>query len=119
MFTHFNFMTITISHANSTIFFGLARAQTPSFSIFWYIVHKLMAPMVRVELSGSHDFLSHDEAIDDLVPFGWVKFIQSFEGFNLEVSQAFAKTFDGAKSKVGDLQLQVNEESITEATGLS
>jgi hypothetical protein len=63
--------------------------------------------------------LSHDDVVDDLVHFGWVKFIQYFEGFNLEVAQAFAKTFDGAKAKVGDMQLQVNEESIAEAMGLS
>jgi hypothetical protein len=102
-----------------TICFGLARAQTPPFCIFWYIVRKLMAPVVRVEPNGSQDLLSHDDVVDDLVLFGWVKFVQSFEGFNLEVAQAFAKTFDGAKAKVGDLQLQVNEESIAEATGLS
>jgi hypothetical protein len=76
----------TVSHENSTICFGLARAQTPPFCIFWYIVCKLMDPVVRVELNGSQDFLSHDDAVDDLIHFGWVKFIQFFEGFNLEVA---------------------------------
>jgi hypothetical protein len=110
----------TVSHANSTIYcFGFARAQTPLFCVFWYIVRKLMAPVVRVEPNGSQVLLSHDDIVDDLVHFGWIKFIQSFEGFNLEVAQAFAKTFDRTKAKVGDIQLQVSEESIAEATGLS
>jgi hypothetical protein len=37
----------------------------------------------------------------------------------MEVAQDFSKTFDSEKSKVGDLQLQVNEETIAKATGLS
>jgi hypothetical protein len=80
---------------------------------------KSMAPVVRIELNGSQAFLSHDDVVDDLVVFGWVKFIQSFEGFNLEVAQDFSQTFDGTRAKIGDLQLQVSEESIAEATGLS
>jgi hypothetical protein len=78
-----------------------------------------MAPIIRVESNGSQDLLSHDDVVEDLILFNWVKFVQYFEGFNLEVTQAFAKTFDGAKAKVGDLQLLVNEESIAKAMGLS
>ena len=78
-----------------------------------------MAPIVRVELNGSQDFLSHDDVVDDLVHFSWVKFIHSFEGFNLKFAHAFAKTFDRAKYKVGNMQFQVNEESIAKATGFS
>jgi hypothetical protein len=66
---------VTIIHANSTICFGLARAQIPPFCILWYIVRKLMAPMVRVEPNGSQALLSHDDVVDDLVLFSWVKFI--------------------------------------------
>jgi hypothetical protein len=70
-------------------------------------------------VNGSQDLLSHDDVVDDQSVFGWVKFVQSFEGFNMEVAQDFSKTFDGARAKIGDLQLQVNEESIAEAIGLS
>jgi hypothetical protein len=35
------------------------------------------------------------------------------------VAQAFAQTFDGTRDKIGDLQLEVTEGSIAEATGLS
>jgi hypothetical protein len=34
------------------------------------------------------------------------------------VAQAFAQTFDGTRAKIGDLQLEVTEGSIAEATGL-
>jgi hypothetical protein len=51
------------------------------------------------------------------VAYGWDRFIKLFEGFNVEVSQAFAQTFDGAKSKIGDLQLEVTEDFIAEAMG--
>jgi hypothetical protein len=109
----------TFDNAKHIICIGLFQTQTPPFCTFWYIVIKSMAPVVRVELNGSQALLSHDDVVDDLTVFRWVKFIQSFEGFNLEVAQAFAKTFDGARAKIGDLQLQVDEESIAEATGLS
>ena len=42
-----------------------------------------MYPIFRVELNGSQAMISHDDAIDDLSLFGWVKFVHSFEGFNL------------------------------------
>ena len=40
-------------------------------------------PYIRIEINGSHALLSHDDVVDDITFFGWVKFIQSFEGFNL------------------------------------
>jgi hypothetical protein len=62
-----------------------------------------MALVVRIELNGSQALISHYDTRDDLARFGWVKFIQSFEGFNLEVTQYFSQTFDGTKTKIGDL----------------
>jgi hypothetical protein len=109
----------TFDNAKHIIRIGLFQTQTPPFCTCWYIITKSMAPVVRIEPNGSQDILSHDDVVDDLAVFGWVKFIQSFKGFNLEISQAFAKTFDGARDKIGDLQLQVSEESIAEAMGLS
>jgi hypothetical protein len=78
-----------------------------------------MAPVVRIESNDSQAFLSHDDVVDDLTIFRWFKFIQSFEGFNLEDSQDFAQTFDGTRAKIGDLQLEVNDDSIAEAMRLS
>jgi hypothetical protein len=52
-----------------------------------------MAPIVRIEPNGLQALLSHDDVVDDLAVFGWVNFIHSFEGFNLEIAQDFSKTF--------------------------
>jgi hypothetical protein len=63
--------------------------------------------------------LAHDDVIGDIVAHGWDIFIRQFEGYNLAVAQAFAQSFDGSKAKIGDLQLEVTEDSIAQATGLS
>jgi hypothetical protein len=76
-----------------------------------------MAPMMMIEPNGSQALLSHDDVVNDLVAYGWDGFIKQFEGFNLKVAQAFAQTFHGTKAKIGDLQLEVTEGSIAEATG--
>jgi hypothetical protein len=62
-----------------------------------------MAPVVRMEPNGSQVLLSHKDIVDDLMAYGWDGFIKLFEAFNLNFSQAFAQTFDGAKDKIGDL----------------
>ena len=77
-----------------------------------------MAPVVRIELNGLQNVLSHDDMMGRLSQVGWLEFIQSFNGFNLEVARAFANTFDGAKAKIGDVQIQVTEEFIAKATSL-
>jgi hypothetical protein len=78
-----------------------------------------MAPVVRIEPNGSQALLLFDNARKDLENSGWLVFIQRFEGFNLSVAQQFALTFDGCRAKVGDIQLELNEEFISSATGLA
>jgi len=41
------------------------------------------------------------------------------EGYNLEVAQAFAQSFDGSKANIEDLQLEFTEGSIGQVTRLS
>jgi hypothetical protein len=98
------------------LYFMWFQTHSPLRYSCWFFMIKPMAPMVRMEPNGSQALLSHDDAVDDLVAYGWVRFIKLFEGFNLEVAQAFSQTFDGAKAKIGDLQLEVIEDSIEEAT---
>jgi hypothetical protein len=62
--------------------------------------------------------LSHDDAVEDLKGQGWDIFIKKFKGYNLCVAKEFAQTFDGCRAKVGDIQLEVTEEFLSEATGL-
>ena len=46
-------------------------------------------------------------------------FIQSFNGFNLEVSRVFYNTFDGTKGKIGNVKLQVTKELIAKEKHIS
>jgi len=77
-----------------------------------------MAPIVRIESNGPQTLLSHDNTTGKLSQFSWLGFIESFNGFNLEVAKAFAKTFDGTKAKIGIVQIQVTEEFIAKAPSL-
>lgn len=53
-----------------------------------------------------------------LQQIGWLNFIQKFHGHNLEVARQFAATFDGKRDVIGNLDLPVSRQSISEATGL-
>jgi hypothetical protein len=77
-----------------------------------------MAPVVRDEPNGSQALLMFDSARSDLEDNGWLPFIQKLEGFNLCVARQFALTFDGCRAKVGDIQLEIDEQFISLATGL-
>jgi hypothetical protein len=77
-----------------------------------------MAPVIQAEANGSQALLMFDSAISDLEDSGWLPFIQKFEGFNLCVVRQFALTFDGYRAKVGDVQLEIDEQFISLATGL-
>ena len=70
-----------------------------------------------MESNGSRDLLSNDDNVEDLMDFGWVRFIQLFEGFNLKISRDFPETFDGAKAKICYLQLEVTKNSTAESIG--
>jgi hypothetical protein len=77
-----------------------------------------MAPVVHIEPNGIQTLLLFDNAQEDLERNRWLVFIEKFEGFILTVAQKFALTFDGCKAKVGDIQLKLNEEFLSSATGL-
>jgi hypothetical protein len=77
-----------------------------------------MAPVVRVEPNGTQTLLSYDNAREDLERSGWHLFIEKFKGFNLRVAQEFALNFDGCREKIGDVQLEVTEEFLSQAMGL-
>jgi hypothetical protein len=77
-----------------------------------------MAPVIRVEPNGNQALLMFDSARSDLEENGWLPFIQRFEGFNLCIARQFSMTFDGCRAKVGDIQLEIDEQFIGLATGL-
>jgi hypothetical protein len=76
-----------------------------------------MAPVMRIEPNGIQTLLSYDDAREDLERNGWLIFIRKFQGFNLQVAQEFTLSFDGCREKVGDVQLEVTEEFLSQATG--
>jgi hypothetical protein len=73
-----------------------------------------MEPVVRIEPNGIQALLLFDNARKYLEDSGCLMF-----GFNLIVAQQFSLTFDGCRAKVGDIQLELNEEFISSATGLA
>jgi hypothetical protein len=77
-----------------------------------------MAPVVRIEPNCIQTLLSYDNARDDLERNDWHLFIEKFKGFNLRVAQEFALTFDGCRENIGDVQLEVTEDFLSQATGL-
>ena len=77
-----------------------------------------MVPVVRAEPNGSQALLTFDGAYADLEEFGWLSFIRKFDGFNISVARQFALSFDGCRDKIGDLQLEVTEHSLSVTTGL-
>ena len=77
-----------------------------------------MAPVVRAEPNGCQALLTFDGAYSDLEEFGWLPFIRKFDGFNISVARQFALSFDGCRAKVGDLQLEITEQSLSLATNL-
>ena len=50
---------------------------------------------------------------------GWYDYCEKLTGYHVEVTRAFARSFDGQKVEFKTLTLQVIEESIVEDTRLS
>jgi hypothetical protein len=46
-------------------------------------------------------------------------FIKKFQGYNSQLAKYFSLTFDGCRAKLGDIQLDITEEFLSEATGLT
>ena len=49
---------------------------------------------------------------------GWFQFCAKLQDYNYEVARAFAKCLDGYEAQLGDMVIQVSEESIATSTGL-
>jgi hypothetical protein len=77
-----------------------------------------MAPVVRHEPNGCQALLMFDSANNDLEEFGWLPFIRKFDGFNPGVARQIALTFDGCRAKVGDVQLEIDEQFLSLAIDL-
>ena len=77
-----------------------------------------MAPVVMADPNGCQALLMFDGAYSDLEKFGWLPFIRKFDGYNPIMARQFALSFDGCRAKVGDVQLEINEQFLSSATSL-
>lgn len=53
-----------------------------------------------------------------LQEYGFLPFLQKFDGFDSAVTITFSWTFDGSQANIGSLEFAVTEESISHAIGL-
>jgi hypothetical protein len=77
-----------------------------------------MAPVVRIEPNGSQEFMSHDDAVEDLKGQGWDIFIKKLKGYSIHMAKEFTQMFDGYRVKVGDIQLDMTGEFLSESMGI-
>ena len=54
-----------------------------------------------------------------MLRFGWLEFLRKFSSFNMAISKAFAKSFDGVNAYVKDIELRLTEEFISQVIDLS
>jgi hypothetical protein len=74
--------------------------------------------VVRKESVEMHLFDTEPMAREAFQRVGCLSFCQNMQKCHLEVVRQFALQFDGRKTKVGDLEFEVTEASISAATGI-
>ena len=77
-----------------------------------------MAPVSRFELIGDEYLHVAPECREVIIRARWLGFLQKFSGFNVAVSKSFAKFFDGVNAHVGNVELRLTKEFISQAIGL-
>ena len=73
----------------------------------------------KFELIGDEYLHAAPECCEVILRVGWLGFLQRFSGFNVAASKVFAKSFDGVNAQVGDIELRLTVEFISQAIGLS
>ena len=75
-------------------------------------------PIIKFELAGV-SLLDAYPACSDIFKRGvWYEYCHGLSGHHVEVSKAFARSFDAEKAEFKSLTLIVIDQSIAEATGL-
>ena len=77
-----------------------------------------MAHVSRFELIGDEYLDATPKCCEVVLRVGWLGFLQKFSWFNLAISRAFAASFDGIKAQIGDVELRLIEEFVSQAIGL-
>jgi hypothetical protein len=87
-------------------------------SVQTLLCREAMAPVIRVEPNRCQALVMFDGAYSDLEKFRWLSFIKKFHGHNPRVARQLALSFDGCRAKVGDVQLEINEQVLSSGTSL-
>ena len=74
-----------------------------------------MAPVSRFEIIGDEYLYVASECREIVSRYGWLEFLQKFSGFNMVVSKAFADSFDGVHAQVGDIEIKLSENFISQS----
>ena len=77
-----------------------------------------MALVSRFELIGDEYLHATPECREVMLRVGWLRFLQNFYDFNVAVFKVFAESFDGVNAWVGDIELRLTKEFISQAIGL-
>jgi hypothetical protein len=72
--------------------------------------------LLRKELNDITYLESHPEIFQMFRDVGCYRFCEKLQGFHQGVAEAFALTFDGAKARVGTIEVQVNEAIVAATT---
>ena len=72
--------------------------------------------LLRKELNDITYLEAHPEIFQMFRDAGCYRFYGKLQGFHQGVAEEFALTFDGAKAKIGTIEVQVDEAIVTAAT---
>ena len=75
-----------------------------------------MEPVLRFDFFGNEYLYIWSECVELMTRARWLPFLGKFSGFNIKSTTAFSSTFDGNISLIGDVELKITEEFVSQAT---
>ena len=77
-----------------------------------------MGLIVRTEPVGVKYMEGYPQFKGMLQKAGWLNFIEKFDDYHKEITESFARSFDGTKVEIGDIKFAVTKSSIAKAIEL-
>jgi len=83
------------------------------------MVRKCSGALLKRELDNLSFLQTHPEVQKHFSNAGCIEFVERLQvGYHQSTAEAFAKTFDGNKARVGSMEIRVDEAIIVAATSL-
>jgi hypothetical protein len=79
---------------------------------------KRSGQVVRLEPEGTELLEEYPQMAQRFKDAGWFEFLATFQGYDEQVSMAFAQNFDGFEVEIGNLLMLVTEQTIAKACRL-